>query len=65
MKKTLAGVLGLFLVVGFFAGQGYATLTDWSTEEMWGYNIWHIFAIVGGSWLIYYGLRTKKKVQNT
>lgn len=58
-KKVLAGVLGAVLILGFFVGKGYATLGDWSTEEMWGYNGWHIFAVTYGSWLLYYAVRKR------
>lgn len=56
-KKTIAVVIGALLVIGTLAGDNLQTITDWGTSELVGYNLWSIIALVGGTYLVYRGLK--------
>ncbi len=58
MKKNIVGVVGLLLLVGFVMG-GWQYLGDWSTAELWGYNVFGLVELIGGAWLVYYGLTNR------
>lgn len=56
-KKIIFFVIGALLIVGTLAGENLKYLTDWSTAELIGYNIWSLIAIFGGAYLIYLGAK--------
>jgi len=62
MKKNIAGVIGLLLIIGTLAGgiERLRLLVDWSTPEIVGYNISTLMLLSGGAWLLYYGLSNRK-----
>ena len=59
--KTTAGIIGLLLIVGTLFGGNLKYITDWSSSELVGYNVWTLIAIIGGGYLCYWGLKPKKK----
>jgi hypothetical protein len=59
MKKNVAGVAGVFLLLGFITNSGWSALADWSTTEMVGGNVWLLVSLGGGGWLIYYALTNR------
>ena len=56
-KKAVFFVIGALLIVGTLAGGSLQYITDWSTSELVGYNIWSIIAIFGGAYLVYMGVK--------
>jgi len=56
-KKAIFFVIGALLIVGTLAGGNLQYITDWSTSELVGYNVWSIIAIFGGAYLIYLGIK--------
>lgn len=56
-KKTATVVIGALLVIGTLAGDNLKTITNWSTSELVGYNMWSIIALVGGAYLVYRGFK--------
>lgn len=56
-KKTIYFIIGGLLVLGTLGGGNIQYITDWSTAELVGFNIWTIIAIFGGSYLIYLALK--------
>ncbi len=57
IKKTIFFVICAFLVIGTLAGKNLKYITDWSTSELVGFNIWSLIAIFGGAYLIYLGVK--------
>jgi hypothetical protein len=60
MRKNIAGVAGLLLLLGFITSSGWSELADWSTAEKVGGNVWHLLSLGGGGWLIYYALTNRE-----
>ena len=56
-KKPILFVVGALLIVGTLAGGNLQYITDWSTAELIGFNAWTIFAIFGGAYMIYLGVK--------
>ena len=56
-KKTVFLIIGILLLLGTLAGGNLSTITNWSTGELVGYNIWSIIAIGGGAYLVYLGIK--------
>lgn len=52
---TIKFVIGILLIIGTLAAGNLKTITDWSTSELVGYNLWSIIALVGGVYLVYRG----------
>ena len=55
------GIVGFLLILGVVLdlGNKISYLTDWSTGEMWGYNVFTLLSVFGGGYLIYYALRKR------
>jgi hypothetical protein len=58
--KTAIPVIGLLLIVGTLAGGNIQYLTDWSNPELVGYNIWSLFALLGGGYMVYWGIKKSR-----
>lgn len=56
-KKPILFVIGILLIVGTLNGKNIGYLTNWSTAELFGYNAWTIFAIFGGAYMVYLGVK--------
>lgn len=49
--KNILGVAGALLILGTLFGGNLSYITNWSTAELVGYNVWSIISIVGGGYL--------------
>jgi hypothetical protein len=58
-KRTVLFVIGALLIMGTLAGGNLKHIINWSTAELIGYNSWTIFAIFGGMYMVYLGIRGK------
>ncbi len=56
-KKAIYFAIGTILIVGTFAGSNLKYITDWSTSELVGSNVFSIFAIFMGPYLVYLGVK--------
>ncbi len=56
-KKPILFVVGALLIIGTLNGENLKYLTNWNTAELVGYNAWTIFAIFGGAYMVYLGVR--------
>ena len=58
MKLVLGGVM-VVVVIGTLFGGNLAYLSDWSTPQLVGFNLWTIVSVLGGSYLAYWAFRKK------
>lgn len=54
---TVQIVIGVLLILGILSGGNLASIGNWSSSEMVGYNVFAIVALVGGAYLIRVGMR--------
>lgn len=57
--KIVVVVIGALLILGTLSGGNLKFLSDWSTAELVGYNVWSLISIFGGGYLVYWGLKKK------
>lgn len=60
-KRTIAGIVGLLLVLGTLFGGNLHYLSDWSSAQLIGFNGWTIVVLLGGSYLLYYAAVKKDR----
>lgn len=58
--KNILPIIGILLLISFISGGNYQHLTNWSTAEMVGYNFWGLIELIGGTYLIYSGIKKIK-----
>lgn len=63
MKKALS-VAGVLLVTWILIKGNLSYITDWSTSELVGYNVWTVIVIAGAGYIIYRVLKLNKNIQS-
>jgi hypothetical protein len=59
-KQISVAIVLLLMLLTIFSGQ-LKYLTDWSTPELWGYNLWTLLVILGGGYFVYFKVREGRK----
>jgi len=63
--KNVLSILGILLVTYVLIGNNLSYITNWSTAELVGYNIWTVIVIIGAGYIIYRILNPKRKDANS
>lgn len=63
MKKILS-VAGVLFVAWILIKGNLSYITDWSTPELVGYNVWTVIVIAGAGYIIYRVLKLNKNIKS-